>query len=328
MRKLFLLLLLFFIAAPAPALAQNNMDEGRKHFQSGVQFYKEGDFRAALIEFKRAYEAAPNYKVLYNLGQTNLELQDYAQALTSFQKYLTDGGKDIPKDRRQTVDGEIKKLEGRVAKVIIKTNVEGADILVDDVVVGKTPLASPVLVSAGRRKLAIVKAGTGQQSRTVDLAGGDESTVDLEIAAQQTTQTNPNPPVDSGGSNPPPIVISQPPPPTIAAGGGTSTATWIGIVATAALGAGAIVTGSLALVSKSQFDDALNQSPGSSTKIADARDKTRTFALATDILAGTAIAGAVVTVILAITTKGAPKTEEKSVRLDVGPTGAGVSGVF
>src|SRR5205823_3161495 len=93
MKKLIaFLLVVLFIATPA--FAQNNMDEGRKHFQAGVQFYKEGDFRAALIEFKRAYESAPNYKVLYNLGQTNLELQDYAQALTSFQKYLTDGGKD------------------------------------------------------------------------------------------------------------------------------------------------------------------------------------------------------------------------------------------
>ena len=87
MRKLILplSLSLSLIALASPALAQNNMEEGRKHFQAGVQFYKENDFRAALIEFKRAYELAPNFKVLYNLGQTSLELQDYASALRSFE---------------------------------------------------------------------------------------------------------------------------------------------------------------------------------------------------------------------------------------------------
>lgn len=237
MKKLILAFLL--LATPLPALAQNNMDEGRKHFQTGVQYYKEGDYRAALIEFKRAYEAAPNYKVLYNLGQTNLELQDYAQALGSFQKYLVDGGKEIPKDRRQQVEGEIKKLEGRVAKVVVKSNIEGADILIDDVVVGKTPTEKPILVSAGRRKIAVVKPGTGQQARTIDIAGGDEQNLDLEIAVQQQPT---NPPVDTGtgNSNPPPIVVTQnPPPATQPTGSGPSTATWIGIGVTAALGAGA-----------------------------------------------------------------------------------------
>jgi hypothetical protein len=127
------------------------------------------------------------------------------------------------------------------------------------------------------------------------------------------------------------VIVTTPPPPSTAHtdGGGPSTATWIGIVTTTTLGAGAIVMGSLALVSKSQYDEALNQ-PGSN-KIADMRDKTKTFALVTDVLAGTAIAGAVVTVILALTTHGPAKETESGflrLRVDVGPTGAGVSGRF
>jgi hypothetical protein len=89
------------------------------------------------------------------------------------------------------------------------------------------------------------------------------------------------------------------------------------------------VTGSLALAAKKKFDDALATSPGSSTDINHARDRTRTLALATDILGGAAIAGAVVTVVLAFTTKnGSKHEEEQSVRLDVGPSGASIAGVF
>src|SRR5260370_20021824 len=110
--------------------------DGRAHFKRGVDFFKEGDYRAAMIEFKRAYEAAPNYKVLYNLGQTSLELQDYAGALKAFRGYLDGGGRDIAAARRAQVEVELKKLDSRVARVEIAVNLEGADVAGDDVSVG------------------------------------------------------------------------------------------------------------------------------------------------------------------------------------------------
>ena len=65
------LLLCSFLAAAAPVRFARADDattqaEARAHFSRGVEFYKEGDYRTALIEFKRAYEVLPNYKVLYN----------------------------------------------------------------------------------------------------------------------------------------------------------------------------------------------------------------------------------------------------------------------
>jgi len=314
--------------------ARADTEEGRVHFQRGVQFYKEGDFRAALIEFKRAYDAAPNYKVLYNLGQTSLELQDYASALVAFRKYLDEGGKDVPAARRAQVEGELKKLEGRVARVAVRTNLEGAEIQVDDVTVAKAP--ATVVVGAGRRKIAVVKAGTPPQSRMIDVAGGDDVTVDLEVAPPTTTTTNPPPVHDTTtttAQNPPPpsTTTTEAPPPK---GGGLSTATWIGIVTTGTLAVGAGVFGGLALSAKGSYDDAI-ATPGADARIRDARSQTRAFALTTDILAGAAIVSAGVTVVLALTTHGAPKpaADEKTAskrRVDfaVGPTGAFLAGTF
>src|SRR5690349_16550442 len=86
------------LATPLPARADT--EEAKSHFQRAVELFHEADFRAALIEFQRAYDAAPNYKVLYNLGQTSLELQDYAGALKAFRGYLDGGGREIPAARR------------------------------------------------------------------------------------------------------------------------------------------------------------------------------------------------------------------------------------
>ena len=60
--------------------------EASKRFRRGVKLYNDGDFVAALIEFKRAYELEPNYRVLYNLGQTSRELKDYAAALRAYEQ--------------------------------------------------------------------------------------------------------------------------------------------------------------------------------------------------------------------------------------------------
>jgi uncharacterized membrane protein len=53
----------------AQDVATATRDAG-KHFQRGVSLYGEADYRAALIEFKRAYALAPNAAVLYHVGQT------------------------------------------------------------------------------------------------------------------------------------------------------------------------------------------------------------------------------------------------------------------
>src|SRR5262245_23071216 len=84
--------------------AQGDVDTGRSHFKNGVDYYRDGDLGAALIEFKRAYAAAPNYRLLYNLGQVSHELLDYTNAQAYFQRYLSEGGAEIEAARRQEVE--------------------------------------------------------------------------------------------------------------------------------------------------------------------------------------------------------------------------------
>ena len=93
-------MLAFTMVATPLAARADNTEEAKSHFQRAVDLFHEADFRAALIEFQRAYDAAPNYKVLYNLGQTAQELQDYAGALKAFRGYLDGGGREIPAARR------------------------------------------------------------------------------------------------------------------------------------------------------------------------------------------------------------------------------------
>jgi hypothetical protein len=170
--------------------------EAAKHFQRGVTLYNEADYRAALVEFRRAYETTPNAAVLYNIGQTYYQLQNYAAALVALGRYLTEAGPTAP--HRREVEATIDTLQSRVGKVAISTTAPGADITVDDELVGKTPLDEPVLVSVGRRKITALRDGRVTETRFVDVAAGDTVTAALNADPRgapgvPSSPTNPGP---------------------------------------------------------------------------------------------------------------------------------------
>src|SRR5690349_11199554 len=122
---------------PPPAAPAASAGEADAHFRRGAELYKEADFNAAPIEFRRANDIAPDDQVLYNNGQTYDSLQDYANALKYLEKYLKAGGAQISPGRREGVQGAVNRLRSRVASIDVTTNVPDVDISIDDVPVGK-----------------------------------------------------------------------------------------------------------------------------------------------------------------------------------------------
>jgi hypothetical protein len=158
-----------------------HVQEASKHFQHGVELSDDGDWRAAVIEFERAYVIAPNFHVLYDIGQCHYQLHDYPAALDAFRRYLAEGQALVPPERRAKVESDIASLKGRVASLRLSASVDGAEVGVDDMVVGTTPIAAPVVVSAGRHKLTASKAGLPALVRYVDIAGEETLDVSLDL---------------------------------------------------------------------------------------------------------------------------------------------------
>lgn len=286
------------VASAQPAT--NPQDEGRQRFKRGIDLFKEGDFRAALVEFKRAYETAPSYRILYNLGQTSYELQDYAGALQAFERYLKEGGTEIPPERRSEVEIEIKKLQGRVALLTIEVNEVGVQISVDDVQVGISPLPQPILVSAGQRRISASKMSLLPVSQVIELAGGDQRTLHLELinpGSNPTLVPSTTPPPSSTPSDPPPPPSPPPAPPS-------NDGFWIGLGATILFTGGAIGTGLVAHSAEGERDKELKRFPGNASKLKEQANRAKTFALTSDILSGLALVGAGVTVYFSVRSGG------------------------
>ena len=169
--------------ATPPTKAQQQ--EAATRFKKGLDLFKDGDYQVALIEFRRANELAPNFNVLYNIGQVYFQLQDYPNALTSLERYLNEGADRIPASRRADVIRDIDKLKARVANDQVTTTVPDADISIDDVPVGRSPLSKPVMVSAGKHKITVSKVGFTAATKIVEVASGDSPKILVEPIEQK-----------------------------------------------------------------------------------------------------------------------------------------------
>ncbi len=311
-----LVLITSFAAAPclwngvALPVARAQSGDAAEHFRRGKELYDEGDFQASLIEFKRAYDKAPDYRVLFNIGQVQYQLGDYASAMETLEQYLAEGGDQIKADRREAVQNDIARLAKRVATVEITVNVPGATIFVDDAERGSTPLDGPVAISAGRRKIKARKEGYVDAEKVIDVAGGDQAEVSLELRelGGGTTFVPKGDDDDDDGDE-----------------AGTS-APWEAWTVTAAFGAGSLVFGLLALSAKSQLDDALS-APTTADEVGGIRTRMIAFSVVTDVmLVGTAVAGAVA---IYFTVAGSEDDEaDAEVSLGVGPGSLYLHGSF
>jgi hypothetical protein len=273
------------------AAAQN---EAASRFKKGLELFKDGDYQAALIELRRANELAPNYNVLYNIGQVYFQLQDYPNAMHSLERYLQEGGKNVDAKRRAEVEKDVEKLKARVANLEIVVNVADADVTIDDVAAGKTPLPKTVLVSAGRHRIVISKAGFAPVTKVVEIASAELQKVPVDLVETKSAAALPPVVVDPGkGTTPPPPAPLDTPPTTPPQDQPlpppARSVPVVGWVVTGGLAAGAVVTGILALGASSDLKTQRTSGAATRDGLDLAKSKTQTLALVTDILTGAAV---------------------------------------
>lgn len=185
-------------AEPANPSADDVTPAAREHFQRGTEYYREGDYRAALIEFERAYALRHTHRLLYNLAQVAYELRDYAAAERHFRAYLVEGEDEITPERRAEVQAELARLRDRVSSLHIQSEPSGAVVHVDERLIGTAPIEG-ARVSAGRRRLVAELPGYAPLDRTLDVAGGEELRLDLRFGPPIVDASADSKP-DSGGS--------------------------------------------------------------------------------------------------------------------------------
>ena len=302
----------------APAASASATTEARERFQRGVALYREGSFDAALAEFRRAYEIAPNYRILYNLAQVQVERHDSVAALSLFGQYLQQGGSEIDAERRTQVERDMQSLRGRVADLTVESNVSGAQLTIDGIEAGVLPLTEPIQVNSGVRQLSLSKPGYQSASRSLTIAGAQPLKVTLGL--QPIDARVPEKAAAVGGK-----ASSSKQAEPAEDSHGLSTPFWISAIATGVFTGAAVTFGVVSLNRDQKLDDALNHYPTDPQAIDDARQSLKTSAVLTDVFTGAAIVGAAATVYFALSSsnrEAPPTNATRKDRLQLGTSGS------
>lgn len=263
-------------AAPS-SVAPEQRAEAELRFFKGLEFYREGSHELALIEFERAYELVPNWRVLYNIGQVSIELRNYSKARQALERYLAEGARDIPPDRATAVEADLKMLRARTAFVRIHTNVEGAEVRVDGKLVGRSPLRSPLILDAGDHEIAVHRPGYTAEAAQLTLAGADEKEVTLRLVKQEMRPA----------AEPPQVIVQKE---TIVRDRTSpERPVWLGWTTTGVLAAGAAVTGVLGIAKAGDLKE-LRAEPGvSQAELDSARKSARGLLVTADVMTAAAV---------------------------------------
>ena len=310
--------------AHAQEPSKAHVEEAKKRFQRGKELYEENDYQAALAEFRRAYELAPTFRLLYDIAQVSYQLQDYPGALRHFTKFLQEGQGNIPAQQREDVQREIDRLKTRVASLRITTNIPAAEITIDDVPMGKAPLRDPVVVSAGRRKITAVLRGHAPATKIVEVAGMDSLEVTIELGEPRADGA---PEPDTGAGPGTPGSGDTTPERPDDGGSAVPVVMWI---TTGGLAVATGIVGGLALSASSDLTAKLETFGTSRAEVDDARAKTKNLAITTDVLLGVTAVAAGVSLFVTLSGGGGDKkaTTSRPLRLGVGPGSVAVYGAF
>lgn len=315
-------LLLAATMLPSVATADDK-ESARTHFNRGVQLYHSKNLDGALAEFRRAYELAPSYRVLFNIGQLQYDLHEWAAAQRALEQYLAEGGDAVPADRKAQVMSLLEKCREFTAHVDLTVETPGV-VTLDEVPVGKSPLRSDLIMDPGKHRLTLAPEGGGPLVvRSIEVASGDRVAVELAPAPEPTVTPIVTPvPVTPPVITLPPETAKTPPP--------SRTPAWISLGVTTALVGGTVASALITNNAQNALERQLDNVPLDDGHVRGRRKDVKTAAVVTDILGATAIASGVLTTYFFLRgpSRSSTTASARSFDVSVGPTSAGVSGTF
>ena len=272
--------------------ASDTSAQARGCFQRGLELFDERDLDGAMVEFRRAYELAKSYRILFNLGQVAAEKHDYAAALDFFGRYLRDGAGRIPEDRLRTVEEEMTKFRQRVGQLEVTVAAPDSEILVDDESVGWAPLAAPLTVNVGRRRVTIRTKEGVSDPKLVDVPSGERVQVEFKQLptgrSKRFSSISPTSPLQGRTD------LTAPVAPRTRALETKRTGAWLAWTVTGLCATSAVVSGLLAYRWQQDLRNQRNSYPVTQQALADQQAKVRTAGWLTDgLMVGTAVFAAV-----------------------------------
>jgi hypothetical protein len=181
---------LLFCLVSARASAGDARKEAADRFDRGLHLFNEGDNAGALLEFKRAYELSGERSILINVGLVHAEMGRPVDAVEALDRALAQPA-GIPAAQVERARRVRDEQQVRIGRLLVTTNVP-AQLEIDNLTTGHTPMTAPLAVSSGLRLLGVVAPGHVPIRLEISVTGGQQTETSVELLPLQGALANLN----------------------------------------------------------------------------------------------------------------------------------------
>lgn len=195
-----------FAQTAAPADTAQNSDASQRvriQVREAAAALKAAQYERARSLMLDAWQVRPTWDVAMFLAQAEMELRLYRDAAEHLDYAIANLPAVESEKLLQTLQQAFAEAKAHVGQLRIASNRDGAEVLIDGQVVGKSPLPNALFVEPGQHRIEVRQAGVST-TRDVELAanGSLETALDLPVANAPTAPTN--------NTTPPPWTPSNP----------------------------------------------------------------------------------------------------------------------
>lgn len=140
-------------------------------------------WQAALVELMRSIELQPTQVALFDAAMCLKNLDRYDEAAALLERLLSEYGDQAGAERLGEYRAQLEAVRARMGRLVVTTDVEGAEVLVDGRAVGTTPLAGPILLLPGEHGIVARRGQITTPEEHVTLQSGEVRTVRIALAA-------------------------------------------------------------------------------------------------------------------------------------------------
>ena len=200
----------------AAVQAASAKEEAKQHFDAGNALIENEDYAAATAEFELSVRLFPTKMGLFNLANCYKALTRYGDALDALARLQREFSGKLG-ELATEVAALQSTIEGMVGGVTVRIDRDGATVFLDNVVVGTSPLAKPLVVAPGDHAIGVRLAGYQDAVQIVRVVARTQSEVSLALAVALAAPAAPalGAPTLAPGQSP--ATLALPPPPAVPA---------------------------------------------------------------------------------------------------------------
>jgi hypothetical protein len=171
-------------ADAAQVVSSAPSEEYRLLVTAAIQEYDERNFDEALALFERAYTLRPSSRVLRGIGKVRFEQRQYTRALDAFDSALAATVDPLTDSMRAEVSELRQRAAAYVGGLTIVVSPTTAVVTLDGRELG-ADTHYPIHLDIGAHVVSASAEGHQRASRTVDIVGGRDVTVTLDLVTQR-----------------------------------------------------------------------------------------------------------------------------------------------